>query len=170
MTHDGTGGPKGPPDPRVGRRQRHESELERYDRNWTELLQELRVTQMGTQILTGFLLAAAFQPRIDALTTFQRSTYLVLVMIGVTTTALGLVPVSLHRALFRHGMKREVVDLGHWILWCVLFGVALMLSGTAVLIFDLVLGTVWAVAAGAFVLLVLVAFFLVPRRIATRVR
>ena len=28
----------------------------RRDRNWDELLQELRVTQTGTQILTGFLL------------------------------------------------------------------------------------------------------------------
>jgi len=30
------------------------------DRNWTELLQELRVAQTGTQILTGFLLTLPF--------------------------------------------------------------------------------------------------------------
>ena len=42
---------------------RDESVNERMDRNWNEILQELRVTQTGTQILTGFLLAIAFQPK-----------------------------------------------------------------------------------------------------------
>ncbi|WP_291053049.1 DUF6328 family protein, partial [Herbiconiux sp.] len=42
---------------------RDETENERLDRNWNELLQELRVIQTGTQILTGFLLAAVFQSR-----------------------------------------------------------------------------------------------------------
>ena len=41
---------------------RDETPSERYDRNWIEVLQELRVLQTGTQILTGFLLALAFQP------------------------------------------------------------------------------------------------------------
>ena len=34
---------------------RDESLNERMDRNWNEILQELRVTQTGTQIFTGFL-------------------------------------------------------------------------------------------------------------------
>ena len=42
---------------------RNETLDERMDRNWNEMLQELRVTQTGTQILTGFLLAIAFQNR-----------------------------------------------------------------------------------------------------------
>lgn len=157
-----------PDPPHRAEPQRHETELERYDRNWAEILQELRVTQMGTQILTGFLLAAAFQAKIDELTAFQQTTYLVLVLLGVTTTALGLVPVSLHRTLFRHGMKKAVVDMGHRILWLVMIGVGLMLSGTAVLIFDLVLGTPWALAAGAYVLIALVVFVRVPRAISRR--
>ncbi|USQ81815.1 DUF6328 family protein [Ornithinimicrobium faecis] len=132
---------------------RHETDQERYDRNWVELLQEIRVTQMGTQIMTGFLLAAAFQDRMADLTTFQRTVYLVLVVLGVTTTALGLAPVSLHRTLFRRRMKRETVELGHQILRVVIAGVVLMLAGTAVLIFDIVLGTVPAIIVGAVVLL-----------------
>ncbi|WP_256842314.1 DUF6328 family protein [Ornithinimicrobium cryptoxanthini] len=157
-----------PEPPQQDDSRRHETELERYDRNWAEILQELRVTQMGTQILTGFLLAAAFQAKIDELTPFQQTTYLVLVVLGVTTTALGLVPVSLHRTLFRHGMKKAVVDMGHRILWLVMVGVGLMLSGTAILIFDLVLGTPWSLVAGAYVLIALVAFVLVPRAIYRR--
>ena len=69
---------------------RDESLDERMDRNWNEMLQELRVTQTGTQILTGFLLAIAFQNRFEDLTTFQHRVYLILVLAAVTTTALGL--------------------------------------------------------------------------------
>jgi Family of unknown function (DUF6328) len=42
---------------------RDETEAERLDRNWSSLLQELRVTQTGVQLLTGFLLTLPFQPR-----------------------------------------------------------------------------------------------------------
>ena len=40
-----------------------ESDQERLTRNWNELLQELRVTQTGVQILTGFLLTVPFTTR-----------------------------------------------------------------------------------------------------------
>jgi hypothetical protein len=39
---------------------RDESHDERLDRNWDELLQELRITQTGLQLLSGFLLTLAF--------------------------------------------------------------------------------------------------------------
>lgn len=144
---------------------RHETDEERYDRNWVELLQEIRVTQMGTQIMTGFLLAAAFQDRMADLTTFQRTVYLVLVVLGVSTTALALAPVSLHRTLFRRRMKRETVELGHQILRVVIAGVVLMLAGTAVLIFDIVAGTAPALAVGAAVLLGSLVFAALTHRL-----
>jgi len=56
-----------------------ETESERIDRNWNELLQELRVTQTGTQILTGFLLTIPFQQRFVELDDSQRIIYLILV-------------------------------------------------------------------------------------------
>ena len=55
---------------------RDETPTERYDRNWIELLQELRVLQTGTQILTGFLLALAFQPAFADLNDGERTFYL----------------------------------------------------------------------------------------------
>ncbi len=58
---------------------RDETENERMDRNWDEIIQELRVTQTGTQILTGFLLTIAFQPRFVELDSFQHAVYLTLV-------------------------------------------------------------------------------------------
>lgn len=41
---------------------RGETPMQRLDRNWADLLQELRVVQTGVQLLTGFLLTLPFQP------------------------------------------------------------------------------------------------------------
>jgi len=38
---------------------RSETPNQRLDRNWEELLQELRVAQTGTQLIAGFLLSSA---------------------------------------------------------------------------------------------------------------
>src|SRR5512132_2263231 len=136
---------------------RHESLNERMDRNWNEILQELRVTQTGTQIFTGFLLTIAFQTRFTELTTFQVRVYLVLVIAAVLTTAFGLAPVSLHRSLFRKGAKMIIVETAHIIMRITLVGVAVMLIGTVLLIFDLVIGrTAALVMAGITLLLVII--------------
>ena len=42
---------------------RGDTPMQRLDRNWGELLQELRVVQTGVQLLTGFLLTLPFQAR-----------------------------------------------------------------------------------------------------------
>jgi hypothetical protein len=142
---------------------RHESLNERMDRNWNEILQELRVTQTGTQIFTGFLLTIAFQTRFGELTTFQLRVYLILVIAAVLTTALGLAPVNLHRGLFRKGAKMTIVQTAHIIMRITLAGVAVMLIGTVLLIFDLVLdGTAALVAAGVTLLVVIILTVLPP--------
>jgi Family of unknown function (DUF6328) len=141
---------------------RDETVNERMDRNWIEILQELRVTQTGTQILTGFLLSIAFQPTFAKLGVFEHRVYLILVVTAVLTTALGLAPVNLHRGLFRRHEKVAVVRTGHLILRFVLAGVALVLIGTVLLIFDLVVGQVEAILAAGLTLLVVVALALLP--------
>lgn len=142
---------------------RHESLNERLDRNWGEILQELRVTQTGTQILTGFLLTISFQQRFTSITPGQKHVYLVLVVIAVLTTALGLAPVSLHRALFRHHAKLAIVRTGHLILRLVLAGVGLVLTGTVLLIFDVVVGRTAALVTAGLTAAVIVALALLPR-------
>jgi hypothetical protein len=136
---------------------RDESLNERMDRNWNEILQELRVTQTGTQIFTGFLLTIVFQARFTELTTFQVRVYLVLVISAVLTTAFGLAPVSLHRSLFRKGAKMIIVETAHIIMRITLVGVAVMLIGTVLLIFDLVIGRrVALILAGVTMLVVII--------------
>ena len=141
---------------------RDESLNERMDRNWNEILQELRVTQTGTQIFTGFLLTIAFQARFSELTTFQVRVYLVLVTAAVLTTALGLAPVSLHRSLFRKGAKMIIVQTAHVIMRIMLVGVAVMLIGTVLLIFDLVVDRRAALVAAGVTLLVLIILAVLP--------
>lgn len=142
---------------------RDETEAERLDRNWNEILQELRVIQTGTQILTGFLLSLAFQPRFADLGPFEVTTYLVLVAITALATVLALAPVSLHRALFRQKAKPEIVHLAHRLLILTLVAVALTLVGTSVLIFDVVLGHEAGIAAGSVALvLVVLMWFAMP--------
>ena len=48
-------------------RGRDETEDERADRRWGELIQEVRVAQTGVQILFGFLLTVVFTPRYEDL-------------------------------------------------------------------------------------------------------
>jgi hypothetical protein len=141
---------------------RDETFNEKMDRNWNEMLQELRVTQTGTQIITGFLLAIAFQNRFAELDRFQEGVYLALVLAAVLTTALGLAPVNLHRVLFRKHAKEVVVQIAHVLLRITLVGVGITLTGTVLLIFDVVIDRTWAVIAAAVVALVLVAIAALP--------
>jgi Family of unknown function (DUF6328) len=159
MTDDRGTDPTEDVDPTDGR---DETLNERMDRNWNEILQELRVTQTGTQIFTGFLLTIAFQTRFTELTTFQVRVYLVLVISAVLTTACGLAPVSLHRSLFRKGAKMIIVETAHIIMRITLAGVAVMLIGTVLLIFDLVVGRGAALIFAGLTLLLVIMLAVLP--------
>jgi Family of unknown function (DUF6328) len=143
---------------------RDETEDERMDRNWGELLQELRVTQTGTQVLTGFLLTIAFQSGFSQLGNVERTVYLVLVFVAAITTALGLAPVNLHRALFRQHAKAELVRVGNIIVQCTLLGVAIVLVGTVLLLFDVVLSRTAGVLAGTSTLVLIATIAITSTR------
>ena len=142
---------------------RDESSAERADRNWEELLQELRVMQTGTQILTGFLLAVAFQPRFSSLAPEQVGLYVVLVALAATATILALTPVCLHRALFRQHRKTELVDLTARIVTVDLVVIGLLTVGVTTLIVDFAVGRAAGIATLACaVLLVAGLWYVVP--------
>jgi hypothetical protein len=69
---------------------RRETRTERLDRKWDELLQELRVTQTGVQLLTAFLLSLLLQQRFSELMDYQRGIYLAAVVSSIAATGLGL--------------------------------------------------------------------------------
>ena len=117
---------------------RRETPVEKLDRNWNEILQELRVTQTGIQILTGFLLTVPFQTRFTELTGDQRGFYLVLVVLAAVTTGLMVAPVSLHRWLFRKGAKSTLVTAADRFMRVGLVFLSLVVSGVVGLVFDVV--------------------------------
>lgn len=140
---------------------RDETEAQRLDRNWSSLLQELRVAQTGVQLLTGFLLTLPFQARFPMLDTTMRTVYLVTVACSIGATVLLVAPVSMHRLLFRRHRLETLVAASHSfaIVGTLLLGAAL--AGVAVVIFDTVIGRTGAWIAGGCTLLALVAFWYV---------
>ena len=139
---------------------RDETRNERADRNWNEVLQELRVLQTGTQILTGFLLALAFQPAFADLSGGQRVFYLVLVVLAALSAIIALAPVALHRRLFRRGEKPLTVAYGHAALLTALVTVSALTVGVVAFVFDIVVGETAAWIAAAVLAVVIALLWL----------
>ena len=91
----------------------HESEKHRWDRNFSDLLQELRVAQTGVQILFAFLLTLPFSSGFPKTTSLQKDVYVVALLSAAAATAMLIAPVAFHRALFRQGRKPELVRYSH---------------------------------------------------------
>ena len=128
---------------------RGESRDERMDRNFVELLQELRVLQTGTQILAGFLMTLPFQARFPELTDYHRWLFLVAIVMAFLTTVLLVGPVSVHRALFRQHKKAELVQASHVMARIGLLTLGLTMATVITLIFSVVLGNAEGYAVGA---------------------
>jgi hypothetical protein len=125
-----------------------ESEAERLTRNLNELLQELRVTQTGIQILTGFLLTLPFSQRFKDLDSLQRGAFLAILTGSVIATGLVTSPVAFHRVLFRHGQRPWLVEAANRAARAGLAFLALTTSGVVWLVFDLVTNRTAASVAG----------------------
>jgi hypothetical protein len=148
---------------------RHETEAERTDRNWSELLQELRVVQTGVQLLTAFLLSLPFQQRFATLSAGQRWLYLVVVVLSVAATGLLVAPVSIHRAVFRRREKEALVEIASRVAQAGLALLALAVTGVVTLIFDVVENSTAGVAAGGGTLVALaVLWAVVPATVRVR--
>ena len=88
---------------------RRETPTQRLDRNYAEILQEVRVAQTGVQLLLAFLLTVAFTPRFATLTEFERRVYVAALVLGAAATALLIAPAAFHRLVFQRRLKRELV-------------------------------------------------------------
>ena len=86
-----------------------ESSKERLDREFIELLNELRILLPGVQVLFAFLLILPFSAGFLNASTFHR--LLLLVALLATAVAIGLLvaPAAQHRILFRAPEKRRLL-------------------------------------------------------------
>lgn len=146
-----------------------ETEEQKLTRNLNELLQELRVTQTGVQILTGFLLTLPFTSRFQDLTDPQRYVYLAILCGSVVATGLIIGPVAFHRALFRRGERAWIVTAANRAARAGLLALAMTTSGVVWLVFDIVTNRTLAHVAGGTSLLFFAALWagvpLVARRL-----
>ncbi|MFJ5533286.1 DUF6328 family protein [Streptomyces sp. NPDC093261] len=138
---------------------RHETPLERADRNFAELLQELRVTQTGVQILFAFLLTLAFTQRFPSLDTAQRVTYVTTLLLAMVAAALFTAPAALHRMLFQQNVKPAIVRISSRLAAAGLVVLALAFTGSVLLVVEVSLGRAAGIAAGAGTLLVCAALW-----------
>ena len=127
---------------------RSETATERLDRNWSSLLQELRVVQTGVQLLTGFLLTLPFQQRFEILDGDMRVVFLATVSCAMAASVLLIAPVGIHRLLFRQRRLRTLVSAAHRLAYAGLLLLGMALVGMTVIIFGAVSGQTAGVTAG----------------------
>ena len=140
---------------------RNETEVERLDRNWGDLLQELRVVQTGVQLLTGFLLTLPFQQKFSQLSSTERGVYLFAVGASIIATGFLQAPVSVHRALFRKHRRRETVQLAHKLAIIGIFALGCAVVAVSTLIFEVLLGWGWGGLTGGLTAALLITLWLV---------
>ena len=118
---------------------RDETEDERADRNYADLLQELRVAQTGVQFLFAFLLTLAFTQRFGQITSFQKGVYVATLIANAVASALLIGPVPFHRIMFRRGLKPRLVHGSDYMARGGLAMLLLAINGAVFLILDVVL-------------------------------
>lgn len=151
-------GPRSEPARRTGR---DETPDERYDRNLNELLQELRVTQTGTQIFFAFLLTIAFTQVFRDSDDFVQNVFTATLLLCAVATGLFIAPVAIHRVLFQRGYKRQIVELGSRLALAGTYVLMFALAGALLLALDHTLGRPAALATTAAVLAGFVVLWLV---------
>jgi hypothetical protein len=132
---------------------RDETDVERLDRNLSELLQELRVAQTGVQVLFAFLLVLPFNNRFTEISDYQRGVYFATLLFAAAATLLFIAPSAHHRVLFRLQDKRHVVFLANSLALAGTACLALAMTGAILLITSFLFGTATGVAVAAATLL-----------------
>lgn len=141
----------------------------RVDRNWNELMQELRVVQTGVQLLTGFLVTIPFTDGFERLDAYQRVVYLCLLVGSVLTTGAIVAPVAYHRLLFRRRRRLWLVQSANQLARAGLVLLALVCSGVVLFVTDVVVGRTssW-ILAGAVLAVLLTLWLLAPLALSGR--
>ncbi|MGW5850274.1 DUF6328 family protein [Streptomyces sp. NPDC055254] len=104
---------------------RNETQVERADRQWQELVQEIRVAQTGVQILFGFLLTVVFTPHFHGLPQTEKTLYIVTVILGSLATGALIGPVAFHRIVSGRRIKPQAVA---WASRLTFAGIVLLLA------------------------------------------
>lgn len=140
---------------------RGEQPQQRADRNFVDLLQELRVMQTGVQVLFALLLTVSFTTEFTQADLFQRVVYVVTLVCCAVATALLIAPVAFHRQLFQRDRKADVVRAAHQLLRSGMLVMVLAVAGALLLVVDQAVGRVLGLVLSTVVGLVFVLLWFV---------
>lgn len=144
---------------------RHETSLERLDRNMTELTGELRVIVTGVQVLFAFLLIVPFNSGFAHVGRFEQTVYLVTLVLAALAAVCTIAPSAQHRFLFRHDDKRHIVFSSNRVVIAGLAFLALAMCGCLLLATTKLFGAAaGALTAGLGALPFAILWFVIPVR------
>ena len=148
-----------------------ETRKERIDRELIELLNELRVSLPGVQVLFAFLLILPFQNGWQRVTELQQDVYFAAFICAAIAGICLISPTANHRIQFRQGtevkehllMRANVAAIAGTVF------LALGMTMAVFLITDVLFAATWAaLVAGSIALALLVLWYVMP--IVTRIR
>jgi hypothetical protein len=113
---------------------RHETHLERLDRNLGEMTGELRVVVTGVQVLFAFLLIVPFNVGFAHVGSFERAAYFTTLIFAALAAVCTIAPSAEHRFLFRHDDKQHLVFHANRVVIAGLAFLALAMCGCLLLV------------------------------------
>jgi len=113
---------------------RRETHLERLDRNLEEMTGELRVVVTGVQVLFAFLLIVPFNTGFAHVGNFERTVYIVTLILAALAAVCTIAPSAEHRFLFRHDDKQRLVFRANRVVIAGLAFLALAMCGCLLLV------------------------------------
>jgi hypothetical protein len=132
---------------------RQETVQERADRNFSDLLQEVRVAQTGVQILFAFLLTLPFSTRFNVTLPRDRVVYVITLLASAAASAFLIAPVSYHRLVFQQGRKPQLVQTASRLAVAGLVCLLIAIVGAVFVVMDVVVDLPAAILAAAAVFL-----------------
>lgn len=140
-----------------------ETEKERIEREYCELLDEIRIALPGGEVMLGFLLTAPFSDRFSRLSDALRLVYLASLLCVAMATALLLAPTAYHRIRFRAGDKPWITRRGNQLVIAAMIVMVPGIAGTLFVVTDVIFSRLAAALVSAGTAGTLVGlWFLVP--------
>lgn len=136
---------------------RNETELERVDRNFQELIEELRLAIPGVQVLLAFLLILPFNSRFASVSAFERDLYVGTLLCTALASVVLIAPSFQHRLRFRDDVKEQLLMSASRLAIVGMSLLALGICGAVFLVVHFVAGD----TAGAVAVAGLIAAYLV---------
>jgi hypothetical protein len=140
-----------------------DDEHQRLDRELGELLQELRVTLPGVQVLFAFLLTVPFSDRFERLSNADQRLFVGALAGAAVSSAFLIAPSAFHRLLFREGYKEWLVLIANRLAIVGMVFLAMSMTCALWLVADVIYGsTVASAVAGCAGATFITLWYVVP--------